>query len=174
MTSRERELSRGLLVTPPSGLRAISKEEFLREFPSSVEHGNLALRLLEEACREKSAEDLKCTLLVGFAFGFAVDHVDILCRLVEAEWHFSHEDVVSALGRFHTPNAVGPLFRATQRVPEYLNFDDSRALAVKAIWAPGRIPGSEAETKLELLTHSENAILRENASKQLARRHKTA
>ncbi|MFD5103330.1 hypothetical protein [Streptomyces albidochromogenes] len=33
---------------------------------------------------------------------------------------------------------------ATRWIPEYLDFDEFRALAVKAIWALGAIPGPEA------------------------------
>jgi hypothetical protein len=50
--------------------------------------------------------------------------------------------------------------------------DESRALAVKAIWALGKIAGTEAEAKLEALTRSNDAILRTAATEQLERRHK--
>ncbi|MET9438981.1 HEAT repeat domain-containing protein, partial [Streptomyces sp. NPDC006551] len=66
---------------------------------------------------------------------------------------------------------TGPaLVAATRWVPEYLDFDESRALAVKAIWALGAIPGEEAREALEGLRGDENEIIRENAVKQLARR----
>jgi hypothetical protein len=170
MTPEERKLCRDLIVTPPRGAMQISKEAFLRQFPSSVEQGKLVLRLLEDACTAQNAEDLGCALIVGHAFSFRPEHTDILCRLVEADWHISHEDVVGALEGLQTPDAVGALFRATQWIPEHLHFDESRALAVKAIWALGKIPGAETEKKLEMLTRSDDAILRENATEQLARR----
>ena len=149
----------------------ISKEEFLRQFPSSVEQGKLAWRLLEEAYRTQNAEDLRCALIVGFTFGFAPEHQDILRRLVEANWHSSHEDIVEALETWPSPDAVEALFSATQWIPNYLEFDDSRALAVKAIWALGKIPGTEAERRLKELARSGNAILRRTAVKQLERRN---
>ena len=105
-------------------------------------------------------------------FGFAPGQTKILCHLVEADWHVCHEDVVSALDEFRSPEAVEALFRATQWIPKSLEYDDARALAVKAIWALGKIPSPGAESKLEALTHSENTILRQNAVEQLERRRK--
>jgi len=173
MTPGERKSCRDLVVTPPRGARQISKEEFLRQFPSSVEGGKLALRVLEEANSAQNAEDLQCALIIGFTFGFAPEHKDILRRLIDVDWHYSHEDVVTALKAWPNPDTVEALFRATQWIPASLNYDESRALAVKAIWALGKIPGSEAEAKLEALTHSEDAILRENAVEQLKRRRES-
>ena len=171
MTEEQRKLCRDLIIQP-DGRSRITKEDFLRRFPSVVEGGKVASRVLEDAYRAQDAEDLQCALIVGFAFGFASEQTDILRRLVEADWHYSHEDVVEALDGLRTPDAVDALFRATQWIPKSLEYDDSRALAVKAIWALGKISGSEAETKLETLTHSDNAILRESAGEQLARRHR--
>jgi hypothetical protein len=172
MTDREQKLCRDLVITPPRGVSQIRKEEFLRQFPLCVERGHLALRILEEAYRAQNAEDLQCALIVGHTFGFTLEHKDILCNLVEADWHFSHEDVVAALDKLRTPDVAEALFRATQWIPEHLNYDESRALAVKAIWALGKIAGNEAETKLEMLAHSDDAILRKAAMEQLERRHK--
>ncbi|MHB1530435.1 MAG: HEAT repeat domain-containing protein [Acidiferrobacteraceae bacterium] len=149
----------------------------MRQFPSAVEQGRLALRWLEEAWQARSAEDLSCALIVGGSFGFGPERLDILCRLVEVDWHYDHEDVVSTLDglRTHNPglrthDVVEALFHATQWIPEYLKFDDCRALAVKATWALGKIPGPEAEAKLETLARSDDAILRKNAVKQLGLR----
>jgi len=110
-------------------------------------------------------------LVIGFAFGFAPKHTNVLCRLVEADWHISHEDIVSALDHLRTPDAVGALYQATPWIPDHLSFDDSRALAAKAIRALGRIPGSEAEGKLVTLARSEDRLVREQAGYQLKRRH---
>jgi hypothetical protein len=172
MTEEQRKLCRDLIIHP-DGRSRVTKEDFLCCFPSALEHGRLALRWLDEAYKAQNAEDLQSALIVGFAFGFAPEHKDILCRLVDVDWHYSHEDVVSALQTWPTPDAVDALFRATQWIPKSLGYDDSRALAVKAIWALGKIPGTEAETKLQALARSDNAILRKTAEEQLNRRHKT-
>ena len=169
MTEEQRKLCHDLVIHV-DGRRRITKEEFLRRFPSSVEGGKVASRLLEDAYTTQNADDLQCVLIIGFSFGFASAHEDILRRLVDVDWHHSHEDVVGALDGLRTPNAVDALFRATQWIPKSLEYDDSRALAVKAIWALGKIPGIEAETKLETIARSDNAIVREAAVEQLERR----
>jgi hypothetical protein len=142
------------------------------EFPSSVERGKLALSLLEEAYRERDAEDLHCVLTVGFKFGFGPEHMDILRQLVTADWHDGHEDVVSALGSLPNPQNANALFMATQWIPESLEYDEVRALAVKAIWALGETPGEEAKEKLDVLARSDDPILRRTASQQLARQQR--
>jgi hypothetical protein len=170
MTEEQRKLCRDLVIFP-NGQSRITKEEFLRRFPSAVERGGLALKWLQEACETRNADDLSYALIIGGNFGLVPEHKDVLRRLVEEDWHYSHEDVVSALQTWPTPDTVDALFRATQWIPKSLEYDDARALAVKAIWALGKIPGAEAETKLEALARSDNAILRKNAVEQLERRH---
>jgi hypothetical protein len=170
MTSEERNLCSGLVVTPPSAGTKIAKEEFASRFPSAVERGVVATQLLEEALQSKNSEDVQCVLIVGHAFGFAADQVGVLSRLLEANWHVSHEDVVSALDKLGSPAAVHALFRATEWIPEYLNYDDSRALAGKAIWALGKVSGGEAEAALRKLATSEESLIRNAALQQLDRR----
>ena len=170
MTEDERELCWGLL-RDARGRRRISHHDFLRQFPSALEGGKLPLRLLEEAYQAQSDEDLLCAMLVGFSFdAFGSEHTEILCRLVDHDWHSCHEDVVSVLDQLRTPDAIEALFRATQWIPKSLEYDEARALAVKAIWGLGNLPNPEAATKLETLARSDDAILRENAREQLARR----
>jgi hypothetical protein len=173
MTEEQRKLCRDLIIHP-DGRSRITQEDFLRQFSTSIEGGRVAARVLEDAYRAQNAEDLQCALIIGFTFGFAPDHQDILRRLVDVDWHYSHEDIVEALDGLRTPDAVDALYRATQRIPKSLEYDDSRALAVKAIWALGKIPGPEAETKLETLARSGDAILQRTAGEQLERRHKAA
>ena len=122
----------------------------------------------------QNADDLQCALIVGHTFGFAAEQATILGHLIEVgtDWHFSHEDVVDALDELKTTDAVESLFRATQWIPKSLEYDDGRALAVKAIWALGNLPGKEAEAKLKALALSNDAILQKTAEEQLERRRK--
>jgi hypothetical protein len=171
MTEEQRKLCRDLIIFP-NGRSTITKEEFLRRFPSAVERGRSALKWLHEAYETHNADDLSYAFIIGGTFGYVPEHKDILCRLIDEDWHYSHEEVVSALQTWPTADTVEALFRATQWIPKALEYDDSRALAVKAIWALGKIPGPEAGTKLEALAGSDDAILRKNAVEQLERRHK--
>jgi hypothetical protein len=65
---------------------------------------------------------------------------------------------------------VDVLLTLAQWVPDYLAFDENRALAVKAIWALGDIDGPAAERALRALSTAESDVVRDNASEQLTRR----
>ncbi|HXR70550.1 HEAT repeat domain-containing protein, partial [Actinocrinis sp.] len=69
-----------------------------------------------------------------------------------------------------SPETVDALYHATQWIPEYLDFDEARALAHKAIWALGGTPGPEATAALTRLLTDEDESLHEAAAKQLRRR----
>jgi hypothetical protein len=58
-----------------------------------------------------------------------------------ADWHHSHEDVVWHLGEYQGADVISALDHATRWVPDYLDFDENRALARKAIWELGKQPG---------------------------------
>jgi hypothetical protein len=168
VTPEQKDLCLGLVGS--DGKQRVSDADFLRRFPAAVEDGKLALTLLQDAYQARDSESLQCAMVVGFSFGFDPRHLDILMRLVDEPWHVSHEDVVSALDELRSPRAVNALFRATQWIPQHLAFDDARALAVKAIWGLGNLPGAEAEACLTQLADSPNDIIRDNAKQQLQRR----
>jgi HEAT repeat protein len=158
------------LVTVPGRGQAGSPEEVLRHFGTADGH-QLGLDLLRDAVDRQDGLDVELALIVCATFGFTPDHLDLLLGLASADWHCKHEDVVSALGELRTQAAVDALFQATQWVPEYLDYDDSRALATKAIWALGGTPGPEAQRALERLLGSDSEIVRETAAQQLQRRN---
>ena len=55
----------------------------------------------------------------------------VLGSLLSEKWHHSHEDLVTLVGELHDASSVDVLYGATRWVPDYLAFDDSRALAAK-------------------------------------------
>jgi hypothetical protein len=131
----------------------------------------LGRRLLRDAVNQKDAIDFELAMIVCSRFG-AFDE-SLLPLLIEqscVDWHHRHEDVVSLLGKYKSLMAVDALYDATQWIPGYLDFDDSRALARKAIWALGGIPGPEASEALTRLLEDKDEDLREAAVEQLRRR----
>jgi HEAT repeat protein len=94
----------------------------------------------------------------------------LLLELAPADWHRKHEDVVSMLGKLRAPESVDALYLATQWVPEYLNYDESRALARKAVWALGGITTPQAEDALTRLLDKRDKDLDKAAAEQLRRR----
>jgi hypothetical protein len=165
MTKEERDLVIDLAT------QEISQADFLERFRDSVDGRRLCGELLTESLQSKVPEDVECALILGYIFGFTNDHLKALLELACAQWHFKHEDVVTALGRLKTPKAVDALYANTQWIPAYLDFDESRALAVKAIWALGDIDGPEASAALDRLTTASDPILVDAATHQLERRH---
>jgi HEAT repeat protein len=105
-------------------------------------------------------------------FGFTDGHLQLLLALAFADWHQRHEDVASALGEVHSPVTVDALVHLAHWVPGYLEFDDARALAVKAIWALGGIRGEAARRALTSLASSPCGIVAENAVAQLRSRRR--
>jgi hypothetical protein len=164
MTDEER----GLVMAMAT--QGLPSAEFLKRFRSSADGQQLCSELLAEAISSRSAEDVEWSLIVGYTFGFAEQHLEALLLLASASWHFKHEDVVTALGQLKTPRAVHGLHAATKWVPHYLDFDESRALAVKAIWALGRISGPEADAALSELVNDADPILAAAAVEQVERR----
>lgn len=168
MTPEDRRVISSLVVVPGRSRRG-SPEDVLRHFGTSDGRA-LGLHLLRDAADRQDGLDVEMALIVCATFGFTMDHLDLLVQLASADWHHKHEDVVSALGRLRAPEAVDALYHAAWWIPDYLDFDESRALAVKAIWALGGTPGAEAEQALKRLLSAEGEIVREAARAQLMRR----
>lgn len=170
MTPEEHRLIFSLVLVPGRPYEG-DRNKILEHF-GTQDGRALGLRLLRDAIETKNADDVEAALIVCSAFGLGEEHLGLLIDLVRADWHFSHENIVSLLDGFRSPAAVEALYHAATWVPDYLEFDEARALAVKAIWALGNTPGSEAEHALRRLSTSDSEVVREEAKAQLARRLK--
>ena len=130
----------------------------------------LGLTLLRDAVQRRDAEDVEWSLVVCFRFGFSPQHFDLLIELAFAEWHERHEDVASALGGFIAGSFDATVHLAPVWVPQYLAFDDVRALAVKAIWGGGAIPGAPATKGTSTISATaEDGIVARAAMQELDR-----
>jgi HEAT repeat protein len=154
------------LVMVPGGREPLATDEFLQHF-NATDGAVLGLDLLRDAIDRHDPVDVELALVVCFKFGFSHDHLEPLITLAFADWHQRHEDVAMALGRLRVPSSAAALMHLAQWVPSYLEFDEARALAVKAIWALGSIGGEEAHQALESLSQSESKVVAENALAQL-------
>jgi hypothetical protein len=168
VTPEQRESIMALVVVPGRE-RAGSPEQVLRQFATGDGQA-LGLDLLRDASGRQDQLDVELALVVCFTFGFAAGCLDPLIQLAGEDWHFAHEDVVAGLDMLRSPQAIGALEHAAWWVPAYLEFDEFRALARKAVWALGAIPGPEARQALTGLLDAEDGIVREAAEDQLARR----
>ncbi|EFM09168.1 conserved hypothetical protein [Paenibacillus curdlanolyticus YK9] len=165
MKNDDRELVKKLMR------QSISKAEFNGLFSENIEENpKYIIQLLEEAYENREADDVDYALFVGFTFDvFTEDVVAVLCKLIESSWHYQHENIAMILQRLKSPESIPYLYRTALMKFNYLDFDESYALAVKCIWALGDINTIESREKLQLLAQSENDVIRSNATKQLTR-----
>src|ERR1700731_4568433 len=91
--------------------KKITREQFFSETGITSDGKSFALQFLKEAVAKKDRVNVEVGLGLAFEFGFSPEHVDILINLVQADWHISHEDVVSALDDLSDPKAVDALCR---------------------------------------------------------------
>ena len=165
MRTRRQQLILDMLV------HRIPEDEFLRQIGIARESGSkLALSMLEDAYREHNGVDVEYGLHLGSWFGFTPKFLDILIRLSDSDWHRRHEDVVTALDQLLDTRAIEALHRATLKHHPYLDYDDTRALADKAIWALARLGDARADRILWSLAESAEPVVREHAREQLYRK----
>jgi hypothetical protein len=107
MTPEDRRVISSLVVVPGRG-RLGSPEDVLRHF-RTTDGRELGLSLLRDAVYCQDGLDVEMALIVCVTFGFTMDHLDLLIELAAADWHHTHEDVVSALGQLRAPAAVDVL-----------------------------------------------------------------
>ncbi len=122
------------------------------------------------AVAERDGDQVEMALIVADRFGLSPACLEPLITLCSADWHHAHEGVVSALGTLRSPASVRALQHLADWVPDYLDYDDSRAMGVKAVWALRRTPGPEAEEALWGLLASGSGDVREAAAKGLRSR----
>ncbi|HEX8343293.1 MAG TPA: hypothetical protein VF657_00935 [Actinoplanes sp.] len=170
MTPEDRDAIFSIVVVPGRGA-AGSAEDVLRHF-GTTDGVELGLRLLSEAIAAKSRVDLEAALIVCGAFGVGPRHLPHLVALLPVDWHKQHENIVTMLVDLRSPDAVGALHHAAVSGPAYLDWNENRPLATKAIWALGVIPGGEAERALTELADDPDEIVRQTAQSQLDRRRR--
>ena len=150
MTTQEKELILALAT------HRIDRAVFDRKYPVNVaETPGHVTQLLTSACTNKNGEDVEHALLLGFIVGFPADSVSVLCDLLAEDWHERHEDIASILQEKRDPASSEALFAATQRRYEYLDYNDSAALAVKCVWALGALGGADIARKLRKVADSD-------------------
>lgn len=126
--------------------------------------------LLAEAVRRRDANAVDVGLSLTVAFEqLGPERIPVLCDLLVSDWHHSHEDVARFLQEFADPTAVPALREAAELDLPYREYDESRALSRKCMWALSDIRTSEAVAALESLSHSRNPVVRDLAAYHLAK-----
>lgn len=167
LTSHEKDQLSKLRVGL-DGEPALSVSEFLRIFRNGeVESVSLVGELLSGALEMQDTDEMELAMLAGFNLGFSVSHINLLSSLAQAEWHYSHEDIASAFDEIRVPGCVNSLRYLAQWVPEYLEFDEARALGSKAVWALKKIGDASARAALREISVSQKDIVGRLAQEKL-------
>ena len=152
--------------------RKVTPSDFANRYPIPIEQlPTLGSRILDESFLTRDAEDVRTGLRMGWALKTTLgeEYEDVLLRLSAEPWHFSHEDVATALDELCLRDPrVANAFRtlATSSYP-YLKWDDNYALGVKCIWGLGNMGTVEAIEVLGDLLKLDNPIFDENVEEQL-------
>ena len=123
--------------------------------------------LLEEAVRLGDAKSVECALMLARGRTGDRDVVPMLIVLLRAPWHTRHEDIARWLQDLRDPRAVDALYETALTKHEYLDYDDSHALARKCTWALADIGTAEAQEKLQRLARGEDREVAGYAQKRL-------
>lgn len=149
----------------PGAAGSIPAEALLARF-DATDGEALGLDLLRDAVARRDPVDVELALIVCFRFGLSDDHLPLLHELADADWHERHEDVAEALAELRSPTSVDALAHLAEWVPDYLEYDDARALATKAIWGLGSIATPTSRAVLERLSKSDDEVVAETATAQ--------
>jgi hypothetical protein len=163
MNELERKLIAALVA------RTLSEEEFRAQFhPELSKKDDWLAETLNGAFENRSAADVQSALIIGNVFGFSPKLLLTLCKLLEADWHHHHEDVVTALDKLRDTRAVPYLHKAALVKFDYRAYEgDYRALASRAIWALSNIDDESARTALRSLADSGEPVVSDDAKERL-------
>ncbi len=147
----------------------LDKEKFLERYSGVVELNiDYCMNLFNEAIQTKDAEMVEeAMLLTMFLNYFSAKFSNVLCKLLQEDWHYKHEDIAMTLKEINDSSTVDCLFRAAQLKFNYLDYDDTYQFARKCIKALSRIDNNEAIEKLKVLAENDNIEIREYAIKEL-------
>ncbi len=125
--------------------------------------------MLHQAIESKNADGFEEALIYAFRADLTTDLIPLLIEVLSMNWHFRHEDVISALQELKPPQAVQALREAALVTHEYLDYDEFFGLARKCTWALADIGTPKAKDALFELTETDNEIIAGYAQKRLDR-----
>ncbi|HEY0048869.1 MAG TPA: HEAT repeat domain-containing protein [Pyrinomonadaceae bacterium] len=161
------EETKKLSISLTSGV--FTNEEFIQAYSDGRRiDKEYVINLFNEAINNKDAEAVEEALTVGIVFDFfSNEFSEIFCKLLQADWHYKHEDIAGLLQDLKDPSTVDCLYNAAQLHFEYLNYDDSYQFARKCIKALSKMGNKEAIEKLQLLAGSNIPEIKQYAVKEL-------
>ena len=142
----------------------LDKIDFIQ--PGQRRYQNELLDMFNEAVSSKDILMLDCLLIIAERDGLDDIYTEVLCSILQQEWHKSHEDIISLLEEIRDPKSVDCVYRAT--FLEKHNMDEEPApLTIKCIWALAAINTKAAFEKIQILRASINVSIQEAAEAYL-------
>ncbi len=133
---------------------------------SEAKRGNPIL-YIKKAILEKDADALEDALLIKTEIKTEAEYLDLLIILLSEKWHFQHEDIARELQKIRNPKSIEVLHKTIFEKFEYLDYNNSEALARKCVWALADIGNGESKKILIEVSKTENAEISSYAKKRL-------
>ena len=99
--------------------------------------------------------------------GAELEYTPYLNQLLGIKNHYRHEDIAQTLQSLKSESSVDILFKTATVKLEYLNYDNSEALARKCTWALADIGSKKAKEALEILSKNQDSVIANFATKRL-------
>ncbi len=135
-------------------------KQFVTQFRPHQSDSQRIRDVLEEAIQSQDSREVGISLSVvrGLGYihgvGYSKEYLPLFAELFRQEWHSAHEDMINIFENFKSEEAIEELGGAAQVRLKYLDFNDSEELARKAIYALSRIPGPQAQEKLQFIAQN--------------------
>ena len=144
--------------------REINKEAFWKSYlKDNVIIDGYLLNLYKKALTEQSDDTLfEAGLIADFFEAEPTNDVfmDIIIACLAGRWHFRHEDLVHYYKGLFREQDIPILVALIQDEPEYLDYDETRQLARKSIYALKAIKKETAFLALKELQISEDETVK--------------
>lgn len=144
-----------------------SLREFLSRFRPHQSSSQRVRDVLIEAIQSHDAEEVGILDGIICGLGYSEEHLPLLATLFRQEWHYNHENMVQLLEDFQSDEAIEALAWAAQVRLKYLEYNNSEALARKAIYALARMPGQQARETLQRIADTSHGQRREWAKRKM-------
>ena len=125
------------------------------------------LLAIKKAISKKDADALEDAFIRINKIDNESEYLDLLIFLLAKEWHFMHEDIARELQTLRSPKSIEILHKTIFNKFEYLEYNNSEALARKCVWALADIGNEKAKKILMEVSETKNPKIASYAKKRL-------
>jgi hypothetical protein len=103
------------------------------------------LLVMKKAISKKDADALEDAFIKTNKINNESEYLDLLIFLLAKKWHFMHEDIARELQKLQNPKSIEILHKTIFNKFEYLEYNNSEALARKCVLALTDIGNKKAK-----------------------------